>query len=116
MPTRTTYKAGVDVVSPDPTGTGGDLIQDNFKIIADRINLYPASGVNNGNILVYSSGTSSFFASPGINVANGIAGLDANGNIVGTLIMRTNTTASLSGLVLQYGELARETDGLKRIL
>ena len=37
MATRQEYKIGIDVISPDPSGTGGDLIQDNFKTIADLI-------------------------------------------------------------------------------
>ena len=37
MATREEYKLGIDVVNPAPSGTGGDLIQDNFKTIADLI-------------------------------------------------------------------------------
>ena len=37
MATRQEYKLGIDVISPAPSGTGGDLIQDNFKTIADLI-------------------------------------------------------------------------------
>ena len=37
MPTRETYKLGIDVLNPAPEGTGGDLIQDNFKTVADQL-------------------------------------------------------------------------------
>jgi collagen type VII alpha len=37
MSTRVTYKLGIDEISPAPSGTGGDLIIDNFKTVADLI-------------------------------------------------------------------------------
>ena len=43
MATRETYKQGIDIVSPEPSGTGGDLIQDNFKTIADALETQSAA-------------------------------------------------------------------------
>jgi hypothetical protein len=48
-----------------------------------------------------------------INVPNGIAGLDSNGNLNATIIPRQNTYANLSSVVLLSGQEAYTTDTRK---
>ena len=45
-----------------------------------------------------------------IGAANGVAGLDADGNIVATPIHRVDTAANLSAIVLKTGEIAITSD------
>jgi len=48
--TRTSYKVGIDIINPLPTGAGGDLIIDNFKVIADALEAQNTTNSNIGNI------------------------------------------------------------------
>lgn len=45
-----------------------------------------------------------------IGVPNGVAGLDGDGNIVGTMTHRIDTAANLAGVILKANELAYATD------
>lgn len=44
------------------------------------------------------------------DVANGVAGLNASGELVANIIVRTGTTAELSVIILALGELAYDSD------
>lgn len=48
-----------------------------------------------------------------IGVANGVAGLDADGNIVATPIHRFGTASAINAIVLKDGEIAFTTDTLE---
>lgn len=57
MTDRVTYKLGIDIVSPNPTGAGGTLIQDNFKAIADHVETIKATTDGLGTVATYDVGT-----------------------------------------------------------
>jgi hypothetical protein len=55
-------------------------------------------------------------ATSAINAANGVAGLDGNGDVVGQIVVRKDTAANLASVVLVAGQPALATDTLKEVI
>lgn len=56
------------------------------------------------------AGTGTFVPLSSINQPNGVAGLDSNGDLVGTILIRRLTNTSLNSTVLAQGNLCMTTD------
>ncbi len=59
------------------------------------------------------NGSGGFESTTNKNQPNGYAGLDSSGNIVGPIIVRTGTAATIDGISLPTGEVAVCTDTLE---
>ena len=65
---------------------------------------------------VLSSGGNTVETQNNKNVANGYAGLDASGNLIGTILIRNDTAANLASVVLGLGQLGYATDTFKYVV
>lgn len=113
-PIRETYKLGIDVLNPAPSGTGGDLIQDNFKTIADLIDGQNTalSGKAASNHTHTTSDISNFPTLATVATSGNYNDLTNKPTIPGAYTLPTASTSTLGGVKVDGSTITINNNGV----